>query len=337
MTWHLRNLGSEHSVSIPTDEEGYLGRECSECALYFKIMPGTGLEGTTACVCPYCGHSADQSDFLTKEQLAYAESIVMQKVMGAVDRDLKDMAHSFNRKFSGGLFSMKLDVKSSPSPISYYAEEKLETHVDCNNCTLKYAIYGVFGFCPDCKNYNSLQILEKNLELARKEVDLAELADDAALREHLIGDALENAVSAFDGFGRATMISNAISATNPNKAAKQSFQNLAHAKEGVEKLFGFQLDSILSADEWSLLVRCFQKRHLLAHKMGVVDEKYLEATGDANAIVGRKVAIEIQEVGDLLDAVAKLGHGLLASLNQMPPRAVGSHQPWPGTKEESEP
>jgi len=95
-----------------------------------------------------------------------------------------------------------MKVKSStPHPISYYREKKLETEVVCDNCTLRYAIYGVFGWCPDCGTHNSFQILTKNLELAKKELALAEKAEKD-LAEHLIGDALENVVSAFDGFGR---------------------------------------------------------------------------------------------------------------------------------------
>jgi hypothetical protein len=43
--------------------------------------------------------------------------------------------------------------------------------------------------------------LTKNLELAKKKLALAEKAEKD-LAEHLIGDALENVVSAFDGFGR---------------------------------------------------------------------------------------------------------------------------------------
>jgi len=62
-------------------------------------------------------------------------------------------------------------------------------------------MYGVLGWCPDCGAHNSLQILSKNLELSRKELSLAETLD-TEMAEHLVGDALENVVSAFDGFGR---------------------------------------------------------------------------------------------------------------------------------------
>ena len=43
-------------------------------------------------------------------------------------------------------------------------EKQLETEVVCVNCTLRYSVYGVFAFCPDCGQHNSLQILDKNLD-----------------------------------------------------------------------------------------------------------------------------------------------------------------------------
>jgi hypothetical protein len=35
-------------------------------------------------------------------------------------------------------------------------------------CTLDYAIYGVFAFCPDCGAHNSLQMLQKNFKVIPK-------------------------------------------------------------------------------------------------------------------------------------------------------------------------
>ena len=88
-----------------------------------------------------------------------------------------------------------------------------------------HAIYGVFGWCPDCGVHNSLQILTKNLELAKKELALAEGADKE-LGDHLIGDALENVVSAFDGFGREICA---------KKDADIDFQNLPSARRRVQE------------------------------------------------------------------------------------------------------
>lgn len=196
---HLRRV----NVPIRPDKDGYLGRECpvKECLGYFKITPGTGIKGPAPCHCPYCGHSGEPNTFFTQEQLKYAESVAIRKLTDAVFNDLKSLEFEHKPQGMFGI-GVSLKVKQSPGlPIRYYREKKLETEVLCDKCTLRYAIYGVFGWCPDCGVHNSLQILAKNLELANKELKLAETAE-AELANHLIGDALENVVSAFDGFGR---------------------------------------------------------------------------------------------------------------------------------------
>lgn len=261
------------TISIPTDGKGLAGRECpvKECLGYFKVKFGTGLKGKNLpCVCPYCGHSGPHDTFWTQEQLEYAKSIAMRKATDWAVQELKKMEFDIPARGPFGIgISMKVKP-GTPHPIRYYREKKLETDVTCSSCTLEYAIYGVFGYCPDCGVHNSFQILEKNLELAGKELTLASESEDEELKQHLIGDALENAVSAFDGFGREAARAYSRLSSDGKKASALSFQNLANADSHVRALFGFGLSDAVIADEWNLLVRCFQKRHLLAHKMGVV-------------------------------------------------------------------
>jgi hypothetical protein len=52
-------------VTIPLDSKGMTGRECPNCKKYFKIKPGTGLD-IGYCICPYCEHKDDSSEFVTK-------------------------------------------------------------------------------------------------------------------------------------------------------------------------------------------------------------------------------------------------------------------------------
>ena len=40
-----------------------------------------------------------------------------------------------------------MKVTGQPTPIRYYHEEQLETEVVCEQCALRYMIYGVFGYC----------------------------------------------------------------------------------------------------------------------------------------------------------------------------------------------
>jgi hypothetical protein len=304
-TSNLDGLGSQFSIPIVADEEGYLGRECAvqDCLGYFKITPGTGVKGPAPCYCPYCGHKGESNTFFTQEQLEYAKSVVLRKVTDALHQDLKSL--EFEHKTQGFLgIGISLKVKSTPLPIRYYREKKLETAVVCDGCTLRYAIYGVFGWCPDCGAHNSLQILLKNLELARKELTLATTAE-TDLANHLVGDALENAVSAFDGFGRAICA---------RKSADIRFQSIPAARRKVHDTFGFDFADGLRPDEWECACRVFQKRHLLAHKMGVIDEEYLQKANDTGAVLGRKVRLTEAEVESAISIVETMGRRLFAGL-----------------------
>lgn len=316
---HLRRLGNRISIPIPADENAFTGRECPQpdCEGYFKIELGTGLkcEGLP-CHCPYCGHTAGHDHFWTEEQIEYAKSLAMRKITDALHKDLKKLEFDHKPKGAFGIgISMKVKP-GRPTPIHHYRERQLETEVVCVNCTLRYSIYGVFAFCPDCGQHNSLQILDKNLEVVGKMLDLAAGMENE-LAERLVVNSLEDCVSAFDGFGRELCRVHAENATNPPRVERTSFQNLEGAKSNVLDIFGVDLSAHVTADEWRSAVRAFQKRHLVAHNMGIVDEKYITKTGDIQAIVGRKVSIEADEVRGLARIVRRLGTYLSGELGRI--------------------
>lgn len=297
------------SIPMNNDDEGFFGRECpnEDCLGYFKIELGTGLQGKDLpCHCPYCGHVGPHDTFWTQDQLEYARSIAMCQVQQYVSDMLKRTFPS-SRPRRGDFISISVEYKPGrPLPLYRYEEKQLETALVCSECGLRYAVYGVFGYCPDCGSHNSLQILDANLDLASRELALASTVE-GSLAHQLIADALENGVSAFDAFGREIFRVNSALATVPDEAARMSCQNLENLKSRVLKLFGHDLASPFSADEWRLLVQGFQKRHLIAHRMGVIDQVYINATGDLGAVVGRKVDLDSAEVEQLLLLVRRLG------------------------------
>lgn len=314
---NLKRLGNRISIAIPKDDDGYLGRECpeAECESYFKIRPGTGLTGTDLpCHCPYCGHTGPHDTFWTKEQLAYAKSVALRQVTDALRKDLKSLEFNHKPRGASGIgISMKLQ-HGPPLPIRYYREQSLETAVSCEACTLDYSVFGVFAYCPDCRVHNSLQILRQNLSLTRKQLDLAESLDDVDLRRHLVEDALENCVSAFDGFGREACRVRASQSSHQAKAEALSFQNLQRASERLKQLFGVDLAAALLASEWHLAQLGFFRRHLLAHRAGVIDAQYVSETGEPTQLLGRRIAIAASDVRRLAELVEALGVGLVARL-----------------------
>lgn len=317
MMRNLRGVGNRISVSLPTDENGLTSRQCpnSECNGVFKVKFGTGLKGRNLpCHCPYCGITRDMSEFNTPEQIEYAKSVVMKQLMRAIEKDMREWGRELERSTRNSLIKMKVEFKGHAHPIRYYQEKQIETHVVCEVCTLEYAIFGVFAFCPDCGTHNSLQILNKNLELVEKEIAFANTVQDTEIATRLIEDALENAVSAFDGFGRATITAYSNKASDSDQAKEISFQNIEAARRKVQTLFGFDLASGMDSDGWVFVVRCFQKRHLLAHKMGVIDEEYVNKAQDPQAIVGRKVTIVPDEVMRLTALLKIIGKNIVDSL-----------------------
>src|SRR6266498_1901603 len=165
---HLDRMRNTITVKMPTDEKGLVGRECpnSDCLKYFKLKPGTGLKDKNLpCHCPYCGFVSGADSFYTKEQIRYVENAAKNYMSDEVHRMLKGL--EFDHKPQGAFgIGISMKVTGRPERFHYsYREKELETDVVCDQCTLVYAIYGAFAFCPDCGSHNSFTILSKNLEL----------------------------------------------------------------------------------------------------------------------------------------------------------------------------
>lgn len=125
------------------------------------------------------------------------------------------------------------------------------------------------------------------------------------MADHLIGDSLKNVVSSFDGFGREICT---------QKGADIHFQNLISARRRVQERFAFDFADALEPSDWEIVCRVFQKRHLLEHKMGVVDEDYLKKANDPHAILGRKIGIAPSDVAAAINIIKTLGKRLYDEL-----------------------
>lgn len=200
--------------------------------------------------------------------------------------------------------------------IRYPRERDLETYIKCTNCSLKYAVYGVYAFCPDCARHNAVQILESNLDISGKLLELPSNSD-AALENTLVSKSLTDVVSSFDGFGREICRAFASKSSNSAQAEKISFQNLLGAQRNVQKYFGFDMATALTAQELEMAIRCFQKRHVLEHRSGVVDEEYKAKANDPKAIVGRKVGLSKDEVRRLIGVVRRLGAHVYSEMEKL--------------------
>ncbi len=143
------------------------------------------------CHCPYADTRLLRTSSSRTHRSSYAQSVVINKVTGAFIKDLKTL--EFNHRPRGAFgIGISMKVEGRPQPIRHYSEMELEEEVVCDCCTMRYTVFGTFAFCPDCGKHNSLQILEKNLVLAQKQIDLAATVE-GELAAQLVADALRMA------------------------------------------------------------------------------------------------------------------------------------------------
>jgi hypothetical protein len=98
---------------------------------------------------------------------------------------------------------------------------------------------------------------------------------------------------------------------------KMSFQNLEGAKTTFLGLFGIDLSAEVAPEEWRAAATGFQKRHLVTHKLGVVDQEYITKTGDTRAVVGRKIGIGADEVRGLTRIISTLAPRISNNLQKL--------------------
>jgi hypothetical protein len=103
-------------------------------------------------------------------------------------------------------------------------------------------------------------------------------------------------------------------AVDPTKAAAISFQNIEGARQRVQDLFGVDIASPLTPEEWTHVALCFKKRHVIAHKLGVMDEQFVRTANDPDAVAGRIVRLVKAEADALNRLLGRIGDHLTRQL-----------------------
>ncbi len=143
------------TISIPTDDEGYVLLQCPNCGTYFKAMPSDIRDdGVLLVYCPSCGLAGE--DYITEDVLELAMAMVQNKAMDVIHKEFKKMERQFSKgpvKFKAGR-----TPKHEPENPLHSGIEALEVaSFSCCKRTAKVKpILKMTGcYCPFCgvKNY----------------------------------------------------------------------------------------------------------------------------------------------------------------------------------------
>lgn len=185
---------------------------------------------------------------------------------------------------------------------------QLDTTRKCK-CGLTYSITGVTVICPNCVIFNSRQLFLEQIEKIKSSI--AANSDWENL-----SDCLSKLVSQFDGYGRATIRFQYFTSIIPTSVKSISFQNLEGANRNIQREFDISIKDFVQPDEWGLLNKYFQRRHVIAHSLGVTDQDYIDKTGDTRVRVGQLITLDPTELISAIDISIKLAlkiYGCLAS------------------------
>lgn len=324
--------GFTTSVSIPLDEDGYLGRECPECDSPFRIRGDDykALPDETRLTCPYCGHCDDHSEFMTAAQLER----VRAAALGIGTQYIHDMlSEVFGQAFggpsgparSGSFISIETSYKpGSPPPIGELpdiVEEKVRRVVACSTCGTRYAVFSVSAFCPICGPRPAGEKVLEAIAAAREALAIEDRLGEeeretmraTGVFERIAVDAIESTVSLFEIFAREQFGERVADADDLTRRKGNVFQRLDDTAALFDEHAGVDLVELAGEDRWQRLRRTFARRHVLVHNGGAVDEKFLAAVPDGDLKLGQRLVIRRQEAAEALDDLEAVVRAILTS------------------------
>ena len=318
----IKELEKNKTVSVPidADNEGYYDRKCpsNECQFQFKVHEDDlkNISKDEQVFCPMCRHEANADSWWTTQQLQNSEDQATKYIEGLIDNVLKESAREFNSSQSRNSF-IRMSMSVSGTSPHYYilpvpAEQEMLLKITCKECNSRYAVVGSAFFCPSCGHNsaeetfdNSLNKIEaklKNLPVIRKAVEEISMDEAEITCRSLIETSLNECVVAFQRFCEVTFTK-----LNPSIKVKfNAFQKLDVGGESWKDVYGESYSDWLTQSEYAKLNELFQKRHLLSHTEGIVDQKYIDKSGDTIYSAGQRIVIKEKDVITLKDLVKKV-------------------------------
>lgn len=311
-------------VEFRADEKGYFDRQCpnEKCEYVFKIYMEDWKEKVSdnQVFCPMCGHTATCDKWYTFEQIKAAEEIAASYVQSYISNEFDKMFGKMARSTCGNKYvqiTYKPGKKVSfvNNPIGQRPEWELE--ISCEKCQTRYSVIGSAYFCPCC-GYNAVErIFNESLDTIQKMIESIDdihstfeksYGNDKAesMCRSMIEGTLGDIVSAFQKY--AEEIYKQIMPTK--KVRVNDFQIIEKGGNLFKEAIGNGYEAWLSQDEIAEINMLFQQRHIIEHNNGLIDDRYIQNSGDKSYRVGQRVIIKNKDAMRLLNLVRKLSSGL---------------------------
>ena len=294
----------EIPIVFNSDKKGYLDRECpnKNCLYTFKIHIEDWKEKVSdeEVHCPMCGHVDISDKWWTQQQLEDMQKVAsnwaevyIQEELNKIFKDLE--RNNRNNKFLKITYNSERRVTFINNPLGQ--SEEWEQEIICPNCQTRYSVVGSAYFCPCC-GFNLIEnMIDESLDIVVKMINsLPEMEmllaqsygkDKAStMCRTMLEGSLGDVVSAFQKFAEVKYKS----VSNKNVKVND-FQNVEKGSKLFEDAIGKGYSTWLNDEELLEMNLVFQKRHIIEHNGGMIDEMYIKKSNDTNYCVGQRIVI----------------------------------------------
>lgn len=292
---------------IQSDEQGMWGRNCPACQKYFRT---NHVMGETCC--PYCAMWAPGLAFMSKDQRKYITACY--DAFARAFREQKSTTVEF------------ADITDSNSAW-HYSEEKQQFHFKCaaGGCKAETDILGEYGYCPRCGRTNARKLfLEDTEKMLLRWADVDNNISDRQERSLAWEEMTKNIVGDFEHLAKHLRLKLLHFPMTPNRRKRLedlNFQQPLQANESLVQWFDVGLlawtgntaapKRAVQDSELPFIRKMIQRRHILIHNGGVVDEDYLAFSGDTQVQLGERIRVRSNEAKRFIELVRTMAENLI--------------------------
>jgi len=286
---------------IQSDEQGLWGRRCPSCKTYFRT-DHIGQET----FCPYCSQVAENIAFITEAQRRYLQAFCEAGVRAMKTKE-----------------PITIDVASVTDVGSEwsYSEEQQQFHFKCSNCSTQADILGDYGWCPNCGRTNAKELIEGKCKALTERF---QKADRNITERNERGEEWEkinnDCFSHFEAMGKHLQSRLILFPTTPKRKKEThnlNFQRLFDAADSVKTIFGIDLLEHVASEEQTFLKLMLQRRHIVVHNGGRVDEDYLKNSGDAKARLHQRIRVDSNQINRLIPIIRVMSLKLIEGVDSI--------------------
>jgi hypothetical protein len=284
---------------VISDRERFYGRTCPKCHSYFRTSRPAPIIR-----CPYCSHTDGNVAFTTKNQLQFIHKI------------RESFLAAFTEKSSITIDLDKIaDELSENKPAWVYSEERQQNTYDCptSECKTRYDVLGEYAGCPTCGKRNSLQVFERHVNAVEDEFKKADVQLKDRQERQVEWEKLTRCISDFEAMARDIQSQLSLIPATPKRKREIdgiSFQNILKANDSLQSWFAFEMLLRFPDEDKAFLNRMCNRRHVLTHNGGRIDQQYLDITGDTSVRLNQQILVRSSEIQRLLPLLRKCAQNL---------------------------